>query len=570
MTDLMGLRNRKFHEILAQQAASPAPTPSWGAALARALQGGVAGLIERGEEGQQREALAEALKIARGDPAITPQQPQPTPQLSQSLASPPAQTRQPLSVALGGQKRPVQVIEGNAEAQPSPLDPPAGAERDQMIRLMHAEARGEPPEGQQAVANVIRSRAVDGNHGGSTATGVMNKPWAFEPMMTPQGRQNMASLNPNSPQYQQYNQQIDRAYAGDNPVGGAVNFFAPKPQAALGRPEPSWARGRDPNAVIGGHKFYGGADQGALPPEAQLAQGQMPPQMAQPQQSQMPQAKPGLNDGQLARIEAMSKSKNPAIREMAGQALQSVITNSFKPADWDISHRPDGAIVAANKQNPNDIRVIKPPGRADDLIDFDARKDAASTRAKALSEREVKDSLPGSFEDATKLRSDVRSLPSYKNISEAAPIYKTMLETAGRDSKASDLNLVYGLGKIFDPGSVVREGEMVMVKNTASLPDWLVGSINSLNGGARLQPETRKAILAEAHSRMNSYSQLYEQESGMYRGIAERNRIRPEDVIHKFGPFEPWAGPGQAQQGQQPAPIIKWEKGPDGKPRRVQ
>jgi hypothetical protein len=210
------------------------------------------------------------------------------------------------------------------------------------------------------------------------------------------------------------------------------------------------------------------------------------------------------------------------------------------------------------------------------LIKFEADKDAASVTAKTYAERDAKNAMPGSFEDATKLRADVRSLPSYKNISEAAPIYKTMLETAGRDSKASDLNLVYGLGKIFDPGSVVREGEMVMVKNTASLPDWLVGSINSLNGGARLQPETRKAILAEAHSRMNSYAQMYEQETGMYRGIAESNRINPDHVIGKFGPFEPWAGPGAAPQAGAPqtqpqaAPIIKWEKGPDGKPRRVQ
>jgi hypothetical protein len=56
MVDLTGLRNRKFHELLAQQASSAAPTPSWGAALARALQGGVAGLIERGDNESEMEA----------------------------------------------------------------------------------------------------------------------------------------------------------------------------------------------------------------------------------------------------------------------------------------------------------------------------------------------------------------------------------------------------------------------------------------------------------------------------------------------------------------------------------
>jgi hypothetical protein len=133
------------------------------------------------------------------------------------------------------------------------------------------------------------------------------------------------------------------------------------------------------------------------------------------------------------------------------------------------------------------------------------------------------------------------NLPSYKNIAQAAPIYKSMVETAGTNSKASDLNLVYGLGKIMDPNSVVREGEMVMVKNTASLPDWLVGAANSLNGGAALTPETRAAILKEAHNRITSYKTMYDQDATHYRGIATRNRANPQDVVPDFGEFKPYA-----------------------------
>ena len=133
-----------------------------------------------------------------------------------------------------------------------------------------------------------------------------------------------------------------------------------------------------------------------------------------------------------------------------------------------------------------------------------------------------------------------------------------MKETAGRDSKASDLNLVYGLGKIFDPGSVVREGEMVMVKNTASLPDWLVGTINSLNGGAALLPETRKAIMAEAHGRMRSYEDAVDMDIGHYKEIAGRGRINPADVVPPFERSTPWepaprpAAPGAPAPGGGP------------------
>ncbi|MEH2700616.1 hypothetical protein [Rhizobium johnstonii] len=112
--------------------------------------------------------------------------------------------------------------------------------------------------------------------------------------------------------------------------------------------------------------------------------------------------------------------------------------------------------------------------------------------------------LPGSvtpkFDDISGMRKEIQQLPSYKNLAAAAPIYKAMAETAGRDSKASDLNLVYGLGKIMDPTSVVREGRNGHGQEHCVLcPDWLQGAIASLNGGAALTPETRQAIMTEAY-----------------------------------------------------------------------
>jgi hypothetical protein len=158
--------------------------------------------------------------------------------------------------------------------------------------------------------------------------------------------------------------------------------------------------------------------------------------------------------------------------------------------------------------------------------------------------RDAPPPLPGSTtlkpDDVSGIRKEIQQLPSYKNLSQATPIYKSMVETAGRNSKASDLNLVYGLGKIMDPTSVVREGEMVMVKNTASLPDWLVGAANALNGGATLQPETREAILREAYGRMKGYSDEFGQQMGQYQGIAKRYNLTEDDIIPRFAEFKEW------------------------------
>lgn len=147
------------------------------------------------------------------------------------------------------------------------------------------------------------------------------------------------------------------------------------------------------------------------------------------------------------------------------------------------------------------------------------------------------------FDDISSMRKEIQQLPAYKNLAAAAPIYKAMAETAGRNSKASDLNLVYGLGKIMDPTSVVREGEMIMVKNTASLPDWLQGAIASLNGGAALTPETRKAIMTEAYGRVKGYNDEFQQNMGQYQGIVQRNGINPADVIPEVDKFDPWTPP---------------------------
>lgn len=133
--------------------------------------------------------------------------------------------------------------------------------------------------------------------------------------------------------------------------------------------------------------------------------------------------------------------------------------------------------------------------------------------------------------NAAKLRDDFRSEKPVQQYREVVPIYQSMQEAAKNNTKASDLNLVYGLAKIFDPTSVVREGEQILVRNTASLPDWLVGQINGLNGGASLQPDTRQALLAEASSRVGAYKAQHDAFVDQYTARAQKLGIDPADII---------------------------------------
>jgi hypothetical protein len=159
------------------------------------------------------------------------------------------------------------------------------------------------------------------------------------------------------------------------------------------------------------------------------------------------------------------------------------------------------------------------------------------------------------FENATSLRKEYQALPQYKTYQEALPIYRSMTDAAKRDSRASDLNLVYGMAKIFDPNSVVREGEQVIVKDTASLPDWLQGEINRLNGGASLQRQTRTALLQEARSRIVAYQDQLRPVYERYSGIAGRYGIPGSDLATDLQPFPEVAAPSSVAGGTNFSPA---------------
>ena len=125
------------------------------------------------------------------------------------------------------------------------------------------------------------------------------------------------------------------------------------------------------------------------------------------------------------------------------------------------------------------------------------------------------------------------------------PAYSAIVDATKRNTPQADINLVYGIAKLYDPTSVVREGEYATVANSPNIPERVKGWAQYLQGGGKLTPEVKNQILQEASGRINSYESEYAKAREGYVGIAKARMLNPDFVIPPTG---------RAPSGSQPMP----------------
>ena len=119
------------------------------------------------------------------------------------------------------------------------------------VRTMWGECRGEPIEGQRAVAHVLINRRRTGHWGDSLATVCMS-PLQFSCWNTNDpNRTRMVALHEDDVELARFLQILHAAETETDPTHGAINYYA----TSMAKP-PAWASTMTFCGQIGHHRFY--------------------------------------------------------------------------------------------------------------------------------------------------------------------------------------------------------------------------------------------------------------------------------------------------------------------------
>ena len=144
-------------------------------------------------------------------------------------------------------------------------------------------------------------------------------------------------------------------------------------------------------------------------------------------------------------------------------------------------------------------------------------------------------------EDIDGLRKEFAGLPVVKDFNTVKPIVEAARKAP--DTPQGDFALIYGVGKVLDPNSVVREGEMNMVIAANSPAQRVQGYLAQLQGKGRLTPSMRKELQVILDQRAGEYEKGYNSARSTYEGIAKTRGYDPSQVFIG-SPYLPQAAPG--------------------------
>jgi len=227
------------------------------------------------------------------------------------------------------------------------------------------------------------------------------------------------------------------------------------------------------------------------------------------------------------RAQIASLLSNPrvpdALKLMALKSLTPQARDPFTLGPGQVRYGPDGQPIAA---------VPATPEKRDKAVDANGVPRWVDTGEPVFPGDTTGGKAPPKITDVAAMRKELHGLDTYKRYAKAAPVFNSLSESFGKNTRAGDLDFIYAMATIFDPESVVREGEQILVRNTANLPDQVVNGISSLmSGTGQLDAETRRNLYDVVHGRMKQYREAADTELAGFPEMAGRWGIDPADIM---------------------------------------
>jgi hypothetical protein len=137
--------------------------------------------------------------------------------------------------------------------------------------------------------------------------------------------------------------------------------------------------------------------------------------------------------------------------------------------------------------------------------------------------------LPPKSGSVEGLRKEFNAREEVKAYNAAVPVLRSISSAA--DTPAGDLDFIYGVGKILDPTSVVREGEMALVIKSGSPLERVLGTTNWVTGEGKLTPKLRGQLLGMLHGRVSELQKAALDARKPYEEQAKRQNIPVNETL---------------------------------------
>lgn len=218
-------------------------------------------------------------------------------------------------------------------------------------------------------------------------------------------------------------------------------------------------------------------------------------------------------------------------RMQAGQAPPAAAPtlSARNVGGFNVLQDSTGKVINSQEPQRAPIRTPSKP----DLIQLAdgswAWADPNTREIKPSGEKGPSKNAPGPKE-TMQLRKEFEAAPAVKDFRTSLPLLVSARNAP--DNGYGDLQLIYTAGKVLDPGSVVREGELALTVAAGSPLQRIIGSTRfTAEKGGRLTPETRSQLLGMLNERVLAYRQAYDQERDRYASYAKQLGAESASVI---------------------------------------